>query len=145
MNRTNTSIRNPRPASQVRSGSTRHISTPVSEPQHPQFAQHMKENPEVMIGMTVLSSALKYVDNTPEWVRPPERWSHGTVQDVDEDDEWYVRKDDVVMGKVTDFEDGSFTITHEDIETEEITTRTVSLSMMWKQLGDERWWAEKTF
>jgi len=85
------------------------------------------------------------MSTTPRVGSSPERWSHGTVQDVDEDDEWYVRKDDVVMGKVTDFEDGSFTITHEDIETEEITTRTVSLSMMWKQLGDERWWAEKTF
>ncbi len=113
----------------------------MSDPQSPDYHLFLKGEPEALVGKTLLASGLKRVDYSADWCKGPENWSHGTVVDVDEPNVTYVRKDDVVLGTVVDY-DGHYTIEHENIETGEVTRRRVKDMLLVSQLRQDHWWVD---
>ena len=113
----------------------------MSDPQSPDYHRYLKGNPESLVGKTILASGLKRVDYSGDWCKGPEDWSHGTIVDVDEPNLTYVRKDDVVIGTVTDY-DGHYTVRYENIETGEITIRRIKDMLLVDQLRRDNWWVD---
>jgi len=114
----------------------------MSDPQSPDYHLFLKGQPEALVGKTLLASGLKRVDYSADWCKGPEDWSHGTVVDVDVPNLTYVRKDDVVLGTVVDYGADGYTVEHEDMETGEITRRTIHDFLMVAQIRDDRWWVD---
>jgi len=113
----------------------------MSDPQSPDYHLYLKGNPESLVGETILASGLKRVDYSADWCKGPEDWSHGTIVDVNEPNLTYVRKDDVVIGTVTDY-DGHYTVRYENIETGEITIRRIKDMLLVDQLRRDNWWVD---
>jgi len=113
----------------------------MSDPQSPDYHLYLKGDPEALVGKTLLASGLKHVDYSADWCKGPDEWSHGTIVDVDAPNLTYVRKDDVVLGTVVDY-DGHYTVEHEDMETGEITRRRIKDMLLVDQLRRDRWWVD---
>jgi hypothetical protein len=102
----------------------------------------LKGEPEALVGETVIASGLKYVDYSADWCKGPEDCSFDTIVDVNEPDLTYIRKDSVVLGTVVDYGPDGYTVEHENIETGEITYRTIDDSTMIAQIRSDRWWVD---
>ena len=115
---------------------------PMSDPSSPDFHLHVKGEPRALVGKTLVANGLSLVDYSPDWCKGPNDWSHGVVTDVDVENQTYVRKDDVVLGKIVDYGADGYTVEHEDMETGELTTRTIHDFLMVEMLRKDRWWVD---
>lgn len=113
----------------------------MSDPSSADYHLFLKGNPEALVGQTLIARGLKRVDYSADWCKGPEDWSHGTVVDHSPDDVTYVRKSDVVLGQVVDY-DGHYTVERENLETGEIATRRIKDILVVDQIRRDRWWAE---
>lgn len=113
----------------------------MSDPQSPEYHLHIQGNPESLIGKALVSNGLKRVDYSPDWCKGPNDWSHGTVVDVDVENQTYVRKNDVVLGVVYDY-DGYYHLEHENMETGQITHRRIKDSQVVSMIRQDRWWVD---
>lgn len=114
---------------------------PMDDPSSPDYHLHLKAEPESLVGKSVIVNGLKFVDYSPDWCKGPNDWSPETVVDVNEEEEWLVRKDDMFLGTVVGY-DGHYTIESEDRETGEITTHRVKDMLMVEQIRNDLWWIE---
>lgn len=114
---------------------------PMDDPQSPDYHLHVKAEPESLVGKNIVVSGLRYVDYSPDWCKGPTDWEYGAVIDSDRVDEWYVRKSDMLLGRVVNY-DGHYTVEHEDIETGETITFRIKDMLMVEQLRNDRWWVE---
>lgn len=114
----------------------------MSDPQSLDYHCYLKGNPEALVGKTLVAKALKYVDYSADWCKGPEGWEYGTVVDHDEQDVSYVRVDDIPLGKVYAYEQGQYLVEHEDLETGEVTRRSIDDTLMVAQIRRDRWWAD---
>lgn len=113
---------------------------PMDDPQSPDYHLHLKAEPESLVGKRIIATGRKLVDYSPEWANGPDNSLTGLVW-VDQDDELYVREDDVYVGEVIDY-DGYYTIERENIETGEIHRRRVKDMLVVDQIRNDRWWVE---
>jgi hypothetical protein len=114
----------------------------MSDPRSPDYHLHLQANPESLVGKTLIANGLKRVEYAPGWCKDPSDWRQSELVSIDRDNLTYVRKDDVVLGRVVDYGIDGYTVEHENIETGEITTRTIHDFEMVAQIRRENWWVD---
>lgn len=113
----------------------------MSDPLSPDYHLHLKGHPEALVGESLVARGLKQVNYSADWCKGPDDWSHGVVVSHNPDDVAYVRKDDVYLGEVVEY-DGHYTIEREDMDTGEITTRRIKDMLVVAQIREDRWWVD---
>lgn len=114
---------------------------PESDPASDGYHLHLQSQPEALVGREVLAVGLKRTDYSPDWHKSPDQYSPRRIVSHNESDTTLVLNDEVFLGTVVSFENGQYTLEHEDIETGEITRRTVDASIAVSQIRQENWWA----
>jgi len=113
----------------------------MDSPESPDYHLYLKGEPEALVGKALVANARKLVDYSPDWCRNPEDCGRGVVVSHDRENQTYVRKDDVVLGVVYDY-DGHYHIEHENMETGQITHRRIKDMLVVDQIRRERWWVD---
>ena len=113
---------------------------PVSDPSSEGYHRYLQGEPEALVGKEVLAVGLKQTDYSPEWHKSPEQYSPRRIVSHNESDTTLVVKDEVFLGTVVSFENGQYTLKHEDIESGEGTERTVNASTAVSQIRQDTWW-----
>lgn len=114
----------------------------MSDPQSPDYHLFLKGDPEDLVGRALVARGLKYVDYSPDWAKGPHYTTPTSTISVNEQEEWYVRRDDVYLGKVAEYGADGYVIERENLETGEVIRRTVHDFLMVDMLKSDRWWAE---
>lgn len=114
----------------------------MDHPESPDYHLHLQANPESLVGKTLIASGLKRVEYAPDWCKDPSDWRQSELVSVDRDNLTYVRTDDVVLGRVVDYGADGYTVEHENIETGEITTRTIHDFQIVAQIRRDNWWVD---
>lgn len=114
---------------------------PESDPASDGYHLHLQSQPEALVGREVLAVGLNRTDYSPDWHKSPDQYSPRRIVSHNESDTTLVLNDEVFLGTVVSFENGQYTLEHEDIETGEITRRTVDASIAVSQIRQENWWA----
>lgn len=115
---------------------------PMDDPQSPDYHLHLKGNPEDLVGKAVLAVGFKRVDYSPDWAKGPHYTTPTSTVWVDEEEEVYLRETDVYLGEVVEYGADGYVIEHENLETGEITERTVHDFLMVEQIRNDRWWVD---
>jgi hypothetical protein len=114
----------------------------MHDPQSRDFHLYVKGNPHTLVDRTLLADGLKRVDYSEDWCKAPNDWCATAIVDTNRESCTYVRRDTVVLGEVVEYGVDGYTVEHENIETGEVTTRTIHDSLMVEQLKEENWWVE---
>lgn len=115
---------------------------PDDSPQSPNHWLHVQGDPETVIGQWLLATGLKRVDYSPEWCRDPSSVSSAELVYVNEHEEVFVRRTSVCIGKIVSYQDGTYVVERENLETGEVHTREISDSVLLAQLRRDQWWVE---
>ena len=113
---------------------------PVSDPSSDGYHLHLQGEPEALVGREVLAVGLKQTDYSPDWHKSPSQYSPQRVVSHNESDTTLVVKDEVFLGTVVAYENGTYTVEHEDIESGKISQRTVDASVAVSQIRQDNWW-----
>jgi len=114
---------------------------PMDSPESPDYHLYLKGEPQALVGKALVAKARNLVDYSPDWCRNPEDCGRGVVVSHDRENQTYVRKDDVVLGVVYDY-DGHYHIEHENMETGQITHRRIKDMLVVDQIRRGRWWVD---
>jgi len=102
----------------------------------------VQAEPETLIGKTLVANALTRTCYSPEWHKSPDSYNRARIIDHDSENEVLVLTDQVVIGNVASYGAGGYTIECENMETGEVTERTIHDFLMTSMLKDERWFVE---
>lgn len=115
---------------------------PKSDPASDGYHLHVQSNPESLVGRTLVATALKRTCYAPEWHKSPSDYKQSEIVEHTESEKVIVYETIVVIGTVADYADGQYQVEHENIESGELTYRSVDDSLAVEQLRTGRWWAE---
>lgn len=113
---------------------------PMEDPQSPDYHRYLQGEPEALVGEPLVAFGLSLVNYTPDWCKGPEDWSSGVVTWVDEEAELYVRKDHIHLGKVVEYDDGSYKIRYTKPNGELSHFRWHTASTVISQIRNDRWY-----
>jgi len=112
-----------------------------SHPESPGYHLYLQGNPESLVGKWLVASGLSLVDYSPDWCKGPDDWSHGVVQSHDPESETYIRKDDVVIGRVYGYHDDEYFVNAGKAD-EEKEERVIDSSIVVEQVNNGCWWVD---
>jgi hypothetical protein len=114
---------------------------PMSDPQSPDYHLFLKGNPIALVGRTLVARGLEFCDYSPDWHKNPDQYNRGTLVTVNEEEQTFVKKSNIVVGKVVDY-DGHYTISHTDSETGNAFTRRIKDIFVVEMIRQDRWWVD---
>lgn len=113
----------------------------ISDPRSDGYHLHLQGNPEALVGKTLVANALKRTCYSPEWHKSPDDYNPRKIREHDTSEETIVYETIQVIGKVTNYENGEYTVVHDAVEGERVTQH-ISDSATVNQIRKDEWWVD---
>jgi hypothetical protein len=112
---------------------------PIDDPSSEGYHLHIQQDPNALVGKTLLARGMKRTCYSPDWHRDPSDYRAQDIVAHDEENEVIIYKTTVRLGKVTHLFEGRFCLTMDEGEQ---LTQYVDPSVVVKKLRKDEWWAE---